>query len=172
MSLKVVFVATRRVRDMWGRPVWGGWEQEEGTMSIVEKLVAEVREAAAVVTESYDLPDGAHAIRCGVPANTSEVVIATAVARAIRKHFKDYEEVEAWTGEGVEHRWLSLVAPLNESNSEYNIPVGHILRPKPAPEPTLEELTRAALTAWQQQRITTPEMCDAMAALAEKLEKP
>lgn len=168
MSLEVVFVATRRVRDMWGRPVWGGWKQEE-VMSIVEKLVVEVREACAVSEVANGYRQSAADIRAGHTSGISTVRTVSAGLTAIRKHFEDYGEVEAWTGKGVKHSWLSLVAPLSERCSEYNIPVGPILIPKPAPE--LLAVSRETLAVLAEHYEGTPEKDAAGdAALAEARE--
>ena len=100
-------------------------------MTIVKKLIEEVRAAQAVIVERFDLPEGASAIRNGVFAKTSEVTIARVTDETITKFFEDYEEVE------VDHYVNRNVSPprrcWDDTSVRDRAPVT-ILIPKSTPE--------------------------------------
>lgn len=147
-------------------------EHEEEAMPIVDKLVAEVREACAVEAEAMAAPGSAAAIRDGGDKGglTDRARPACAGLDAIRKYFKDYEEVEvAWArDEGCAHS----VPPGDDAGTYalgYRGVATTMIIPKPAPEPTVEELARAVVDAYEAGPARGER--DAVAALAEKLVK-
>ncbi len=125
----------------------------------------EAREAMANEAAKRGLSNTAAAIRAEDWTRRASYTRGLAIARAGLEVIDEYEEVEVQEASGNPHY-------LRTPDTCYwnpQIPSFIILRRKQKPD--VEELARRVSGAWHNQPITTPEMCDAMAALDVALEE-
>ena len=115
-------------------------------MTIVEGLVAEVREACAVKAEQYGCPSNGAAIRGSAGALSATIVRAG--LDAIRKYFKDYEERVMYRSHKMELKQGDYLDSEAHDNWQHDTPVLFFV-PKPAREMlTVSRETLAVLTEY------------------------
>ena len=124
-------------------------------MTIVEGLIASVREACAARAKDLCMPGTAEGIGAG-NAQTKAGQIATAGLAEIARYFEDYEEVEVWQRKDSQHLCLPscLLHEMCEPSPDWPRKFS-ILIPKPAPE--MRTVSRETLAVLAEHYEATPD---------------
>ena len=130
------------------------------------KLVERARAAAVVALLARDWGATAEGIKHRDDSYGASVALEAALAV-----IGELEEVEVSRQRGLSYHFLEMPDDCRYENGSGNFATIYMKKQKP--KPTVEELTRAAVDAWQEEGSPTwHKLHVAMAALAEKLDKP